>query len=101
MEDAAGGLQVLQSSCSYACTLLLEVELCLLEAVGLVGEPSLIHMGNDVSTSVPVIAFCRLLNYHTDGINIKNSSILSFKSIMWEMRFVPDASLGEIHLPLT
>lgn len=100
MEDSASRLQVLQSSGSSLCAALPAVQLCLLKAVGLVGQPSLIHMGNDDGASVPVIAFCRLLNCHTGRINI-NSSVLSFKSVMWEMRFVPDAFLGETHLPLT
>lgn len=66
--------------------------------------PRLFCLGDGISASVPVIAFPRLLNYCTDRISIKNSSVLSrLRDVTWgsEMRFVPDSLPGAAHLPLT
>lgn len=42
------------------------------------GKLSLFYLGAVAGGSVPVIAFPSLLNYCTDRINVKNSSVLSF-----------------------
>lgn len=46
------------------------------------GKPSLFCLGDGVGAPVPVIAFPSLLNYCTDRINVKNSSILLFERVV-------------------